>query len=78
MRHLLRLRILGLSVACALSCHAGCASSSHSSVRIYEYSEEAPEQSGNDELDSEYQMQSPGEMVAPGEMVTPETAKDEP
>lgn len=49
----------------------GCQSSSHKSVRTYDYRDDgkAPAQTTEQELDSEYQMQSPGEMVSPGTMV---------
>lgn len=59
--------------AAALPCVlAGCATSSHRSIRVYEYSEEPrPAQVTDDEPSSEYQMQSPGKMVSPGEMVPP-------
>jgi hypothetical protein len=44
---------------------AGCETSSHKSVRTYDYRDEAqaPEQRPQEELNSEYQMVSPGEMV---------------
>jgi hypothetical protein len=46
----------------------GCARSSHKSVRIYEYDDEPPrDRQMDEELDSEYEMVSPGEMVGPGE-----------
>ena len=48
----------------------GCASSSHKSVRTYEYDEEPPPEQKQPEVGSaEYEMVSPGEMVGPGEMV---------
>lgn len=47
-----------------------CATSSHKSVRVYEYDDEPPrDRQMDNQLDSEYKMVSPGEMVAPGEMV---------
>ena len=47
---------------------AGCETSSHKSVRTYDYNDEGrtPKRADareNDELNSEYQMVSPGEMV---------------
>ena len=43
----------------------GCETSSHKSVRTYDYHDEAqaPEQRPQEERDSEYHMVSPGEMV---------------
>ncbi len=44
---------------------AGCETSSHKSVRTYDYNDQGrePERKPNEELNSEYQMVSPGEMV---------------
>lgn len=44
---------------------AGCETSSHKSVRTYDYNDQgqAAEQKPEKELNSEYQMVSPGEMV---------------
>ena len=57
-------------VACTVGM-LGCETSSHKSVRTYEYSDDgrAPAQAPEQELDSDYQMQSPGQMVSPGTMV---------
>lgn len=68
MRDYLRLAVLTIAVA---GLALGCRSSSHRSVRTYEYDEEpAPEQREEPAgADSEYEMVSPGEMVGPGEMV---------
>ena len=51
--------------AVALMGATACETSSHKSVRTYDYNDEgrAPEQKRNEELNSEYQMVSPGEMV---------------
>jgi len=61
-------RMVGLCAILGLS--AGCQSSSHTSVRYHER-EERPgvRPTADDDLNSEYQMQSPGEMVSPGEMI---------
>jgi len=62
-------RALTLSVAVALGLAftlAGCARSSHRSVRTYEYNEEAgrtEQEQPQQATSSEYQMVSPGEMV---------------
>ena len=48
----------------------GCASSSHKSVRTYEYDEKPPPEQKQPEVgSSQGEMVSPGEMVGPGEMV---------
>ena len=63
------LRLSAIAMAAAVLT-LGCASSSHKSVRTYEYREEPPpEQRQPVETESEYEMVSPGEMVGPGEMV---------
>ena len=51
--------------AVALIGAAGCETSSHKSLRTYDYNDQgrAPEQKPKEELNSEYQMVSPGEMV---------------
>ncbi len=60
----------GLAVTFVAGPAVGCATSSHKSVRTYEYTDEpAQKRSESDELDSEYKMQSEGEMVSPGTMV---------
>ncbi|MGB2984567.1 MAG: hypothetical protein WBE26_01680 [Phycisphaerae bacterium] len=69
MRHGLRFCLVVIGTAGFLGWIAGCATSSHTSVRTYEYSDERPERPTHDESDSEYQMQSPGEMVSPGTIV---------
>jgi hypothetical protein len=60
--------------ALAIYCVAGCASHDHHSVRTYDYREDDDSQSRGDraprsELNSEYQMVSPGEMASPGRPV---------
>lgn len=51
--------------AIALIGAVGCETSSHKSVRTYDYNDQgrAAEQKPEEELNSEYQMVSPGEMV---------------
>ena len=67
---ILRAFLLGVFAFCALSAAPACRSTSYKSVRVYEYNDEPQPQeqkrSENDELDSEWKMQSEGEMVAPG------------
>lgn len=66
MRSLRKMMLCGLG-ACVVLCFAlGCESSSHKTVRTYEYND-APEKkrSESDELDSEYKMESEGEMKGP-------------
>jgi hypothetical protein len=60
-----------LAAFCLTVLAVGCETSSHKSVRTYEYSDEPPpeQQSQADEFESEYEMQSEGEMVSPGQMV---------
>ena len=53
---------------------AGCATHDHRSVQTYDYREDDDSQSRSDraprnELNSEYQMVSPGEMQSPGKPV---------
>lgn len=65
MRTALRHTLCLLMGAVALMGAAACETSSHKSVRTYDYSDQgrAPEQKPQEELNSEYQMVSPGEMV---------------
>ena len=65
MRTALRLSLCLLMGAAALIGAAACESSSHKSVRTYDYNDQGrvPEQKAKEELDSEYRMVSPGEMV---------------
>ncbi len=71
----MRIRVRTIGYGAAVVCCAfgamGCASSSHLSVRTYEYRDDGqvPTQAPQGELTSEYQMQSPGEMVSPGSMI---------
>lgn len=55
----------------------GCESSSHKSVRMYEYDESPQEETRPREDESQWEMVSPGEMVAPGEMVPPDQADED-
>ena len=69
MRNWTRLCVCLFVAASLIGMSAGCASSSHKSVRVYEYDDEPPrDRQVDDQLDSEYKMVSPGEMVGPGEM----------
>jgi len=54
-----------LTGAAALIGAAGCETSSHKSVRTYDYNDQgrAPQRQPDEELNSEYQMVAPGEMV---------------
>ena len=65
MRRTWRHALCWLTGAVALIGAVGCETSSHKSVRTYDYNDQgrAPEQKPNEELNSEYQMVSPGEMV---------------
>jgi len=65
MRRTWRHSLCLLAGAAALIGAAGCETSSHKSVRTYDYNDQgqAPEQKPDKELNSEYQMVSPGEMV---------------
>ena len=65
MRIALRHSLYLLMGAAALIGAAACETSSHKSVRTYDYNDQgrAPEQKPKEELDSEYKMVSPGEMV---------------
>lgn len=71
MRHWAGFCKLGLAAVCVAGLAVGCETSSHKSVRTYEYNDQPPpeKRSQSDELDSEYKMQSEGQMVAPGTMV---------
>ena len=61
---------IATTVMMAAGLAVGCASSSHKSVRTYEYDEEPPPEQRQKEVGgSEGEMVSPGEMVGPGEMV---------
>ena len=78
MRRRFRSSVAGMTAACLFGASVGCATSSHTSVRTYEYSDEPQrERVADDELGCEYQMQSPGEMVLPGEMVSPGEIADD-
>jgi len=65
MRTGLRYTLWLVTSAAALIAAAGCETSSHKSVRTYDYNDQgrAPENKPQEELNSEYQMVSPGEMV---------------
>lgn len=65
MRTTLRQTLCLLMGAVALMGATACETSSHKSLRTYEYNDQgrAPEQKPKEELDSEYKMVSPGEMV---------------
>ena len=65
MRRIWRHLFCLLSGAAALIGTAGCETSSHKSVRTYDYNDQGrvPQQQPDEELNSEYQMVSPGEMV---------------
>lgn len=58
-----------VGVATALMIVVGCKTTSHHSIRVYEYSDEPPSRPADDKAESEYEMVSPGEMVGPGQMV---------
>jgi len=78
MRHRIRYLLAAVAVAFVWGLPAGCETSSHKSVRTYEYNDESqPARVTEEELGSEYQMQSPGETVSPGEMVAPGTVVDD-
>ena len=77
MRHGITRYVAVMSVACLLGWFAGCRTTTHTSVRTYEYTDEPPVRAVDDELTNEYQMRSPGEMVGPGEMVEPGDADDD-
>lgn len=65
MRTALKHTLCMVAGAIALIGATACETSSHKSVRTYDYNDQgqAPEQKPREELDSEYQMVSPGEMV---------------
>lgn len=65
-----RFCVLALAAVIASVGSIGCESSSHKSIRTYEY-DDAParDRQQDDQLDSEYKMTSPGEMTSPGQMV---------
>ena len=65
MRTALRHTLCLLMGAVALVGAAACESSSHKSLRTYSYNDDGkePEKKPQEELNSEYQMVSPGEMV---------------
>ena len=65
MRRTWRHSLCLLTGAAALIGAVCCETSSHKSVRTYDYSDQgqAPERQPDKELNSEYQMVSPGEMV---------------
>lgn len=65
MRTALRQTLCLITGAAALVGTAGCETSSHKSVRTYDYNDQgrADEKKPQEELNSEYQMVSPGEMV---------------
>lgn len=68
MRRYLNAIAFAIAALCLVVGSPGCESSSHSSVRTYEYSDEPQrDRQQDDQLDSEYKMVSPGEMTGPGE-----------
>jgi len=70
MQHWARFCRFGLAVLFIAGLVVGCETSSHKTIRTYQYNDEPPpKRSQSDELDSEYKMQSEGEMVSPGTMV---------
>ena len=70
MGYRMRLCISLFAAAALIGVSAGCARSSHTSVRISEYDDEPPrDRTMNEHPESEYEMVSPGKMVSPGEMV---------
>jgi hypothetical protein len=60
-------RMTTMGAACLIGFCAGCETSSHKSVRTYEYNEQPRPAQVTQE--PEVQMVSPGEMVSPGTMV---------
>ncbi len=62
--------IVMLSVIGALSTLAGCATTTRTSIRHYEYSDQIPDKP-NTINKGEYEMVSPGKMTSPGSMVSP-------
>lgn len=66
MQMLKKMVLGGASVLMAVTLLMGCESSSHKSVRTYEYNDEPQQKrSESNKLDSEYKMQSEGEMKGP-------------
>ena len=65
MRKTARYALCWLMSAAALFGAVGCETSSHKSVRTYDYNDQGrvQERQPDEELNSEYQMVSPGEMV---------------
>ena len=65
MRGTWRVALFLLMGAAVLIGAAACETSSHKSVRTYSYNDDGkePEKKPQEELNSEYQMVSPGEMV---------------
>ena len=68
MRHRIRFRTTAMGAVCLVGFCAGCETSSHKSVRTYEYNDQ-PRPAQVTQEEPEYQMVSPGEMVSPGTMV---------
>ena len=66
-----------MGVGCIIGWLSGCVTTSHKTVRTYEYSDEPPTPVMEEASEGEYQMQSPGEMVGPGEMVPPTDTDDD-
>ncbi len=64
-----------LSVTTVALFAAGCETSSHKTVKTYDYSNDSrpaqPQPTEREQRGSDAQMVEPGEMVAPGEMVPP-------
>ncbi len=74
MHRLARTCLVILSTSAILAGASACETSSGTSVRMYEYTDNSvppdrPQPQG--EPGSEYEMVAPGEMVSPGEMVPP-------
>ncbi len=68
MRRYLNALACGIAAMCLFGGSPGCKTSSHTSVRTYEYNDEPQrDRQKDDQLDSEYKMVSPGEMTGPGE-----------
>ncbi len=72
--------VLSMTVCLVVLIMAGCARSSHKTVRTYDYSDDSrdgrrtahqPVDSERETHEGDYEMVPPGEMRSPGEMVPP-------
>lgn len=52
-----------LGILATMTLVVGCKTTSHHSVRVYEYSDEPPARPTDEKGQSEYEMVSPGQMV---------------